>query len=116
MDARDRESMFNVVDASTGWKADLIICRSRPFSQGEFARRRALELDGTALWVASVEDLIVAKLEWAKLGASSRQLEDVTAMLRVDAGALDRAYFDRWIAELDLAAQWQVVQAALRQE
>ena len=87
-----------------------------PVQPGEVARRRALELDGTALWVASVEDLIVAKLEWAKLGASSRQLEDVTAMLRVDAGALDRAYFDRWIAELDLAAQWQVVQAALRQE
>jgi hypothetical protein len=116
MEALARESMFNVVDATTGWKADLIIRKSRPFSRGEFARRRALVFEGTALWVATVEDLIVAKLEWAKLGASSRQIEDVTAMLRVAAGALDRVYLDRWVAELDLAAQWQAVQTALKGE
>jgi hypothetical protein len=113
MDALDHESMFTVVDTTTGWKADLIICRSRPFSQAEFARRRAFEFEGTALWVATVEDLIVAKLEWAKFGASTRQVEDVTAMLRVAADALDHAYLDRWIAELDLAAQWHVARKAL---
>jgi len=116
MDALARESMFNVVDATTGWKADLIIRRSRPFSREEFERRQALEFEGTSLWVATVEDLIVAKLEWAKLGASSRQLEDVTAMLRVAASALDRGYLDRWIAALDLDAQWQAVQGALTEE
>lgn len=113
MDALARESMFNVVDANTGWKADLIIRRSRRFSQEEFQRRHALEFEGSSLWVATVEDLIVAKLEWAKLGASARQIEDVTAMLRVAASSLDRAYLDRWIAALDLDAQWQAAQRAL---
>lgn len=115
-EALDRESMFNVVDATTGWKVDLIIRRSRAFSREEFERRRALEFEGTTLWVATLEDLIVAKLEWAKLRASARQVEDVAAMLRVAASALDRAYLDRWIAALDLAAQWQAVQAALNEE
>ena len=113
MEALARESMFNVVDANTGWKADLIIRRSRSFSQEEFQRRHSLEFEGSSLWVATVEDLIVAKLEWAKLGASARQIEDVTAMLRVAGGSLDRAYLDRWIAALDLDAQWQAVQRAL---
>ena len=58
------------------------------------------------MWVVSVEDLMVAKLEWAKLGASARQLEDVAALLRIHAGGLDRAYLDRWIAELGLSQQW----------
>lgn len=116
MEALERESMFNVVDTTTGWKADLIIRKSRPFSQVEFARRRGFELEGTALWVATLEDLIVAKLDWVKLGASARQIEDVVAMLKVAAGAVDGAYLDRWITELDLAAQWQAVQEALVEE
>lgn len=116
MDALDHESMFNVVDPTTGWKADLIIRKSRPFSHGEFARRRAFEFEGTSLWVVSVEDLIVAKLEWAKLGASARQIEDVTAMLRIAADTLDHAYLDRWISELDLAAPWHAAQKALEGE
>jgi hypothetical protein len=72
------------------------------------------ELEGTRLWVATLEDLIIAKLEWAKLGASTRQIEDVTAMLRVAAGDVDRAYVGHWIAELGLDAPWQAAQALLR--
>lgn len=116
MEALDRESMFNVVDTTSGWKADLIIRKSRAFSREEFARRRPFELEGTALCVATLEDLIIAKLEWAKLGASMRQIEDVVAMLRVAAGELDRAYLDRWIAELELDEQWQSAQTALVRE
>jgi len=55
--------MFNVVDTATGWKVDLIIRQSRPFSGSEFERRRPIEYEGTHLWVATVEDLIIAKLE-----------------------------------------------------
>ncbi len=116
MDALDHECMFNVVDTTTGWNADLIICRSRPFSQAEFARRRAFEFEGTSLWVATVEDLIVAKLEWAKLGASTRHVEDVTAMLRIAADSLDHAYLERWIVELGLAAQWHIARQSLEGE
>jgi hypothetical protein len=115
LEALDHESMFNVVDTATGWKADLIIRKSRPFSQGEFARRQPLQVEGTALWVATVEDLIIAKLEWAKLGASSRQIEDVTAMLRIASRPLDTQYLDRWISELGLAVQWQAAQQALHE-
>lgn len=106
------ESMFNIVDTETGWKADLIPCKSRPFSQAEFARRRPLELDGLPLWVASVEDVIISKLEWAKLGGSARQLEDVATLLRVTGDDIDRAYLDRWIGELGLRKQWVAVRAA----
>lgn len=112
LDALERESMFNVVDVRTGWKADLIIRKSRPFSEAEFARRKPLEFEGTLLWVATLEDMVLAKLEWAKLGGSARQLEDVASLLRVAAGDLDRAYLDRWLDELGLRPQWQAAQRA----
>lgn len=112
LEALEREGMFNVVEILTGWKADFIIRKSRPFSRSEFGRRQAFEFEGTRLWVTTLEDLIIAKLEWAKLGESARQLEDVAALLRVADGEVDQRYLDRWITELELRAQWLLVREA----
>lgn len=108
-DAIANESMFNVVDTATGWKVDLIIRKSRPFSHAEFARRHRIDMEGLQLHVASLEDLIVAKLEWAKLGGSARQLEDVATLVRVAGTAIADEYLHRWIDELDLHAQWRAI-------
>lgn len=106
-DALAHRSMFNVIDMASGWKADLIIRKDRPFSEHEFRRRREAAYEGCPLWVTTVEDLIVAKLEWAKLGASARQLEDVAELLRLHDESLDRAYLQRWIGELGVSPQWR---------
>ena len=106
-DALVHRSMFIVIDVASGWKADLIVRKNRPFSENEFRRRREGEYEGCPLWVTTVEDLIVAKLEWAKLGASARQLEDVAELLRLHDESLDHGYLERWIDELGLSAQWQ---------
>lgn len=106
LDALARRSQFNVIDFETGWKVDFIIVKAREFSREELARRRAIEVDGVPLYVASAEDVVIAKLEWAKLGASTRQLEDVAGIVRMQAEQLDRAYVERWVAELGLSAQW----------
>ena len=71
-DALASATMFNVIDPNSGWKADLIIRKARPFSEAEFARRETRELLGMSIAVSRVEDLIIAKLEWASLGGSSR--------------------------------------------
>lgn len=106
-EALAHRSMFNVVDTASGWKADLIVRKLRPFSETELSRRQRATYEGLALWVASVEDVIVAKLEWAKLGGSARQLEDVATLRRLHAGALDGAYLQRWIDALGLTEQWK---------
>ena len=54
-------------------------------------------------------DLLIAKLEWAKLGASARQLEDAAGIVRMQAEQLDRAYVERWVTELGLDQQWTQV-------
>ena len=110
-EALAHRGMFNVIDATTGWKADLIIRKLRPFSEMELQRRRPIEFDGLRLWVASVEDVILSKLEWARLGGSARQLEDVAGLVRIT-DELDEAYLARWIAELGLDAQWQLARKA----
>jgi hypothetical protein len=107
MEALERETQFNVIDMVTGWKADLIPRKNRPFSETEFARRTRLEVLGVPMFVASLEDVIVSKLEWAKAGGGSRrQLEDVRELVRLGGEQLDSAYVARWVRELELEAMW----------
>ena len=61
---------FNIIDLSSGWKIDLIIRKPRPFSLSEFDRRFQVNFEGLSIFMASAEDVILAKLEWAKLSAS----------------------------------------------
>ncbi|MEO8228118.1 MAG: hypothetical protein ABI637_11820 [Gemmatimonadota bacterium] len=69
LEALDNGGQFNVIDTETGWKIDFIIRRSRPFSRAEFDRRQQVDLDGIPLFVATAEDLLIAKLEWARMGS-----------------------------------------------
>lgn len=107
LEAYGAEGMFNVVDFATGWKVDLIIRKARPFSLKEFERKRAEVLDGTEVFVASPEDVVIAKLEWAKLGESERQLKDVASILTSRAGELEVEYIERWVTDLGLSQQWE---------
>ena len=106
LEAYRRESLFNVIDLTTGWKIDLIFRKSRPFSQEEFSRRQMVTLQDLRLFVATAEDVVIAKLEWSKLANSQRQIEDAASILRLRSGALDQPYLDKWLTELGLQEQW----------
>lgn len=106
-EAYRQQSLFNLIDLSTGWKIDLIIRKNRPFSREEFSRRQLVKVEGLSLFVASAEDMIIAKLEWSKLGQSQRQLEDVAGMLRVREELLDRVYVEKWVRALQLETEWR---------
>jgi hypothetical protein len=98
--------LFNVIDLATGWKVDLIIRKSRAFSHEEFGRRQLVNAQGLALFVATAEDIVIAKLGWSKLAQSQRQIEDVAAILKLRWELLDRSYLERWISELKLNEAW----------
>jgi hypothetical protein len=108
-EALRQRRQFNVIDARSGWKADLVVRKERLFSREEFARRVPATILGVALFVASAEDTILAKLEWAARTDSERQLMDVAGILRVKRAALDRDYIDRWAQALGVADLWQRV-------
>ena len=107
LDPHMRETQFNVVDLVTGWKMDLIIRKSRPFSRLEFDRRAAVDLHGLRLFIATAEDVLLAKLEWAKLGRSQRQIDDAAGIIRIRADDLDREYIENWVRELNVEQEWE---------
>ena len=99
-DALSRRAQFNIIDLATGWKADLIVRKERPFSRIEFERREKARVLGVEIFVATAEDAILSKLEWSQMGESERQLEDARGIMAVKGGALDRIYLAKWAASL----------------
>jgi hypothetical protein len=116
LEALAHEGQFNVIDLATGWKIDFICRKSRPFSRTEFGRRLRAELHGLSLCIATAEDVVLAKLEWARRGGSSRQIEDVAGLLAVRGEALDLPYIAHWVAELGVNEEWQAAQRAARHD
>ena len=103
--ARSR-GQFNAIDPASAWKVDFIVRKDRPFSQAEFLGRQPVRFLDLDLAIARAEDLIVAKLEWSKLGDSDRQLRDVAEILAVQGSRLDYDHVDHWVRELSLEDQW----------
>jgi hypothetical protein len=66
-------------------------------------------IEGVRLALATPEDTILAKLEWAKkAGGSQKQLEDAAGVVDADPD-LDPAYLEGWARELDVLDLWRRV-------
>lgn len=63
------------------------------------------------LYIASAEDVVLSKLEWAKLSESERQIADVVGILRTQGEELDQVYIERWATALGVEAQWNRARA-----
>lgn len=105
-------SQFNAIGPDA-LKVDFMIRRDRPFSVEEFRRREPADLLGTPGFVATAEDVILAKLEWAKATGSDRQLDDVAGILAIASG-LDLSYVDRWAAVLEVEDAWRAFREEAR--
>jgi hypothetical protein len=100
-----RGGMFNVFHSATVFKVDLIVLGSDPLSRAQFARRQRIQREGRTYSVISAEDLILAKLSWARESHSEMQLRDVWSLLRTRQD-LDLSYIEGWIKRLELGDLW----------
>lgn len=103
------QGQFNAIDPDSGWKVDLIVRKDRSFSRTEFERRERADLLGIEVSLASLEDVVIAKLEWAQMGDSELQRTDVVRLLELSGDRLDRRYLEKWVAELGLETEWNSI-------
>jgi hypothetical protein len=106
---------FNAIDPESGWKIDLIVRKDRAFSRTEFERRGHATILGIDASLASLEDVLIAKLEWSTLGDSELQRRDVIELLERAWHHLDLGYVEHWAGQLGLRSTWEAlrVRAAL---
>ncbi len=103
-----QRASFNIINTSTGFKADVFIRKDRPFEQSAMSRRLTVDLPdapGEPLALYTPEDVILFKLWWYRLGQESayQQWTDVLGVLKVQAGRIDQAYLDHWAADLGVS-------------
>jgi hypothetical protein len=91
---------WNIIHLPSVVKIDLIPRKNTPYRHAEFERRCRVDLAGLHLWIVSVEDLILSKLEWSRESHSEQQRRDVKLLLEAP---MDRAYLDEWAVRLGLA-------------
>jgi len=106
--AIERRGSFNLIHLATMFKVDIFVPQARPFDRQQLARRigervasgseRVASGSDERLWVLSAEDVILAKLEWFRLGGetSERQWRDVLGVVKAQGAALDVAYLRQW--------------------
>jgi hypothetical protein len=112
LEAARRGSMFNILDTVRGWKIDLIFQKPGAYHREAFQRRIPAEVEGVPVMAATAEDVVISKLDWAKMGESLRQIDDVAGVLKVRSELLDGAYIERWVKDLQLTKQWAAARKA----
>ncbi|MFQ5418984.1 MAG: hypothetical protein ACE5FD_02740 [Anaerolineae bacterium] len=106
--AIQRQSSFNLIHLHTMFKVDIFIPKQRPFDQQQLERRIAERIgpDSDAqIWVLSAEDIVLAKLDWFRLGGevSERQWRDILGVLKTQKDAMDIDYLQQWAQSLGVA-------------
>lgn len=96
-----QNGMFNLIHNKYVIKVDFILQKNAAYDNEAFARRRQVKIDGADIWIISPEDLILAKLRWARDSLSEMQIKDVRNIICM-VSYLDEKYIENWTAKLDL--------------
>ncbi len=109
---------FNVIHPATAFKVDVYLPGNRPFDRMQLQRRQRQVVRRNperALYVATAEDTLLAKLDWYEQGrrVSERQWRDVLGIVKTQGAALDVGYLRLWGARLDVE---ELLESALAEE
>ena len=108
-DAIRTNSSFNLIHLETMIKIDVFIHKEDPYAEMALQRKRKdtlEELANVEFYFSSPEDIIIAKLQWYKIGGfvSERQWLDVIGVIKVQKDLLDKKYLEGWSKKLGLSS------------
>jgi hypothetical protein len=93
---------FNVLHPPSGGKVDLfVVPASDAFTQSRIARRVRARVLGVEAWIATPEDVVLAKLRWRLESRSETQWRDCVEIAAIN--DLDSSYMWEWAAKLGVS-------------
>ena len=90
-----RNGEFNFIDGRTGVKVDFWVLDKSGFSKAQLSRRVKRVVRKQKVYFVSAEDLILSKLLWHRESESSKQLQDVESIVKIQK-KLDWKYLRKW--------------------
>ena len=101
--AMSHGSSFNLIHRTTYLKVDVFPCIS-DFDRSAMERAITLQIPGAEepVRVSSLEDILLAKLRWFRLGgeSSESQRRDISQLVAMNRDELDVAFLRRWAVTL----------------
>jgi hypothetical protein len=101
---------FNLIHHETGFKADIYAVGRDELNHWGLNNRKQIQVDSDELWLASIEYVILRKLEYYQEGKSEKHLRDIAGMLSVSSDQIDYKALDAKIKELLLEKEWAASQ------
>ena len=104
-DAVAQGRSFNAIHFDSVFKVDIFVAKSDKFALSQLNRRELRKLSpdrDEAVYVATAEDTILAKLRWYRAGheTSNTQWNDVLGILGTSRNSLEAAYLRTWAEKL----------------
>ncbi len=107
-EALTQRSSFNVIHLDSVFKVDIFLPKTDEFAWAQLERRQLRRISPDAkdaVYVATAEDTVLAKLRWYRLGneVSDTQWNDVVGIIGASGESLDRDYMRVWAVKLEVA-------------
>lgn len=98
-------SSFNLIDLRSPYKVDVFVLGDDLLDRRQIARRQQVRVAGRQVWITSLEDQVLRKLTWFRLGGevSERQWRDVVSILAIQGDRVDSDDLDETAASLGLS-------------
>jgi hypothetical protein len=110
--ATARRTQFNIIHPESGLKVDIIVPKGTPFDESRFRRACWIRTaESFSARFAAPEDIIIMKMRYFKEGRSEKHLRDISGILKISPGLVDRSYIAEWARRLDLEEIWQAILA-----
>lgn len=100
VEAIKHQSIFNIIDHLSGYKADFVILKNEEYRQVEFERKVQMDFFGKTIYIVTVEDLLLSKLIWIQDYQSAIQMQDIRSICELE--TIDWTYVNIWIKKLKI--------------
>ncbi len=103
---RRRGGAFNIVDTTTGLKADCYSAGNDELGRYQFDHAIPGTLGTTPVYFAPPAAIIAMKLRYHAMSGQDKHLRDIRAMLVTSPELIDGEFLDRWTAQQALSDVW----------
>ena len=103
---RSERGHFNLIHHETGFKADIYAAGRDELNHWGLNNRKQIQVDGDDLWLASIEYVILRKLQYYQEGRSEKHLRDIAGILSVSSDQIDSAVLNQKINQHRLENEW----------
>ncbi len=104
--ARGARGTFNLIDTTTGLKADIYPGADEPVNAWGMARRVPVETATSIIYVAPVSCVIAGKLRFYAMSKQDKHLRDIRGMLRLSMAQVDTTFIEEVARRHGVEVAW----------